>query len=113
MFARAERDRRFDQLGQAAQRIRRAAGGVDHRREILGDALFQRRQDEIRLGGKPAVEGSFADAGPASDRLHRGVRAQLAVDLARRAQYALDVARRVRPQRPVLHRGHRDSVTDS
>ena len=70
MFAGAERYRRFDQLGEAAQRVVGAAGVFDRRREILGDALIQGRPDQVGLGRKPAVERSFTDSGAAGDGLN-------------------------------------------
>lgn len=106
LLAGAQRYRGLHQAGQPVQRILRVAGAVDHRREILGNALVQGGPHQVRLGRKSAVKRSLADAGAARDRLHRRVGAQLRVHLAGRAQDALDVACRVRTQRPVLNRGH-------
>ena len=73
-FAGAERYRRFDQLGQAPQRVVAAAGVFDRRREILGDALIQGGPNQVGLGRKPTVEGAFADSCAAGDRLNGCIR---------------------------------------
>jgi len=65
VFARPQRYRRFDQVGETAQRVIGLAGMVDRGSEVLGDALIEGRADQIALCRKPAVEGSLADAGAA------------------------------------------------
>ncbi len=113
VFAGPQRYRGFDQLGETAKGVVGAAGLVDRGREIFGDALIQGSPDQVGLRRKPAVEGSLTDSRTARDRLHWCIGPQLAIDVPRRAQNALDVAGRIRSQRPVFHRGHRDSLTDS
>ena len=68
VFARTQRYRRIDQLGEAVQRVIGAAHGLDRRREVLGDALIQRGPDQLGLGWKSPVERSFSDACPTCDR---------------------------------------------
>jgi len=65
--------RRFDQRGEAVQRVvvleRPCLGG----REVLGEALLERGPGEHPLVREPAVERRDADAGVAGDLLERGI----------------------------------------
>ena len=92
VFAGTESYCRFDQLGEAAQRVVRVPGVLDRRCELLGDALIQGRSDQVGLGRKPAIERSFTDSGMTGDGFDGRIGPELAVDGPRGAQYALGVA---------------------
>ena len=95
MLARAERDRRLDQVGEAAQWVAAPARPFDYGRKVFGDALVDDRPGQLSLGGKSAVERSFPHAGAASDGVHRRVRSEFGIDLTGGAQDAFGVARSV------------------
>ena len=96
VFARAQRYRRIEQLGQTRQGVSGAADGLDRRREVFGDALVQRRPNQLCLGRKPPVEGALTDPGATGDRLDGRVGPEFAVDLPRGFQDPLGVASGIR-----------------
>ena len=83
--------------------------GLDETRMLVATKVRLRTgpgPNEVGLGRKPTVEGSFTDSCAVCHRLHGRIGSQLAVDVARGTQNALNVAGGICPQRPVGNQGH-------